>query len=62
MKKTVFKIIAIVLLIIGVLFVLFALNHPELSFPWDDVITYIIYVAYILLIVLFYLLGFRKKK
>ena len=31
---------------IGVLFVLYALNHPESSFPWPNRVTYLGYFVY----------------
>lgn len=45
--------IALTLLVIGIIFIFYALNHPEVSFPWSNNITYIIYIVYLLLIVYF---------
>ena len=45
--------IALTLLVIGIIFIFYALNHPEASFPWSNNITYIIYIVYLLLIVYF---------
>lgn len=44
---------ALTLLVIGIIFIFYALNHPEASFPWSNNITYIIYIVYLLLIVYF---------
>ncbi|WP_297688623.1 hypothetical protein [uncultured Anaerococcus sp.] len=33
--------------------IFFALNHPEASFPWSNNITYIIYMAYLVLVIYF---------
>ena len=44
MKKT--RIAGIIMAIIAVVFVLIALQHPELSWSWSLEVTYIIYIAY----------------
>ena len=52
-KNKKYKKIAILMLVIGIIFIFYALNHPESSFPWSNNITYIIYIVYLLLIVYF---------
>ncbi|WP_066504135.1 hypothetical protein [Abyssisolibacter fermentans] len=49
--------------IIAVLFILYALNHPESSFSWGINITYFIYVVYIVLTISLFVLSnvFNKK-
>ncbi len=42
MKNKKYKKIAILILVIGIIFIFYALNHPEASFPWSNNITYII--------------------
>ncbi len=39
MKKSASRIIGLLMLIIAVIFIMFALNHPEMSFPWNNTIT-----------------------
>ena len=36
MKKSTSRIVGLVMLIIAVAFIVFALNHPEMSFPWNN--------------------------
>ena len=33
--------------IIAIAFIVFALNHPEMSFPWNNTITWLLYGLYI---------------
>lgn len=53
MKNKKYKKIAILILVIGIIFIFYALNHPESSFPWSNNITYIIYMVYLILIIYF---------
>lgn len=48
-----YLIIGLVMLVIGIIFILYAINHPEASFPWSNNITYIIYIAYLGLTIYF---------
>lgn len=43
------------LLAIGVCFVIYAANHPELTFPWSNKITFLIYGMYLWLLLKFLL-------
>jgi hypothetical protein len=40
------------MLIIAIAFIVFALNHPEMSFPWNNTITWLLYGLYILVTVM----------
>lgn len=53
MKNKKYLKIALIMLVIGIIFIFYALNHPEASFPWSNNITYIIYMVYLLLIIYF---------
>ena len=46
MKKNVSRIIGLVMVAIAIAFVVFALNHPEMSFPWSNMITWMLYGLY----------------
>ncbi len=48
MKKSTSRIIGLLMLIIAVIFIMFALNHPEMSFPWNNTITWLLYGLYFL--------------
>ena len=52
-KNKKYKKIAILMLVIGIIFIFYALNHPESSFPWSNNITYVIYMAYLILTIYF---------
>ena len=41
MKKSISRIIGLIMLIIAIVFIMFALNHPEMSFPWNNTITWL---------------------
>ena len=52
MKKSILRIIGLIMLIIAIVFIMFALNHPEKSFPWNNTITWLLYGVYFFVIVL----------
>lgn len=54
--------LAILLTAVAVLFVAFAFNHPELSFPFSMRLTMIIYAVYVSVTVLLYVLAILLKK
>ena len=51
MKKRIARILGLIMLIIAIAFIVFALNHPEMSFPWNNTITWLLYGLYILVTV-----------
>ncbi len=51
MKKNISRIIGLIMLIIAIVFILFALNHPEKSFPWSNTISWLLYGVYFLMTV-----------
>ena len=51
MKKSISRIIGLIMLIIAIVFIMFALNHPEKSFPWSNTITWLLYGVYFLVTV-----------
>ncbi len=62
-SKTSFS-IGMVLLVVAGIFVAFAMQHPELSFPWSQRVTFMLYGAYIWLLFKFLvdIPFFRKKR
>ncbi|MDD6038985.1 MAG: hypothetical protein PUD20_09370 [bacterium] len=58
--KKIFFIPACVLTVSAVAFIVFALGHPELSFPWDIKYNGILYGSYAAVTVLLYVLAFTK--
>lgn len=61
MTKKFSRRIACVLLLAAIGFLLFALFHPEMSFPWSNTITYTLYAGYLLVMVVFSLLLFSQN-
>lgn len=61
MKKSTSRIVGLVMLIIAVAFIVFALNHPEKSFPWNNTITWLLYGLYVLVIVVLFIAPKMKK-
>ena len=61
MTKKFSRRIACVLLLAAIGFLLFALFHPEMSFPWSNTITYTLYGGYLLVMVVFFIAPFQPK-
>ena len=55
------KIIGLTMLIIAIVFIMFALNHPEKSFPWSNTITWLLYGVYFLVTVVLLIAPKIKK-
>ena len=61
MKKSASRIVGLVMLIIDVALILFAVNHPEMSFPWNNTITWLLYGLYVLVTVVLLIAPKMKK-
>ena len=61
MKKSISRIIGVIMLIIAIVFIMFALNHPEMSFPWNNTITWLLYGLYVLVTVVLLIAPKMKK-
>ena len=61
MKKSILRIIGLIMLIIAIVFIMYALNHPEMSFPWNNTITWLLYVVYFLVAVVLLIAPKMKK-
>lgn len=62
MTKRISRIIGFILLIVAIGFVAFALLHPEMSFPWSNTVTYILYAVYLIAVVIMLVAPFKKRK
>ena len=60
-KKNISRIIGLIMLIIAIVFIMFALNHPEMSFPWNNTITWLLYGVYFLVTVVLLIAPKMKK-
>ena len=61
MKKRISRILGLIMLIIAIAFIVLALNHPEMSFPWNNTITWLLYGLYILVTVMLLIAPKTKK-
>ena len=61
MKKNVSRIIGLVMVVIAIAFVVFALKHPEMSFPWSNTITWVLYGVYTVVTAVFLIAPVKKK-
>ena len=61
MKKSISRIIGVIMLIVASVFIVFALNHPEKSFPWNNTITWLLYGIYFLVTVVLLIAPKMKK-
>lgn len=62
MSKRGSRIIACILLVIGVIFFIIALNNPQFSWPWGNTITNRIYMVCLIVVVILFVAPFKKKK
>ena len=56
------KMIGIVMLVLAVIFVIFALSHPEMSFPWSNTITCLMYGMYVIVMIILLVAPFWNNK
>ena len=61
MKKSISRIIGAIMLIVAIVFIVLALNHPEMSFPWNNTITWLLYGLYILVTVMLLIAPKTRK-
>ena len=60
MAKKTSRIIGMIMLIVAIAFVVFALKHPEASFPWSNTVTYAIYAVYLIVVTILLVAPFKK--
>ena len=61
MSRKMSRVIACLMLVIGIAFVIVALNNPQLSWPWSNTISWTIYLTYIILMIVLFIAPFKKK-
>ena len=61
-NKRIFLATGIIMLIVAIGFVIYALNNPQASFPWNNTITYAIYAAYAIIMVVAFILSAVLRK
>ena len=60
-KSKVFLSIGCLMVLIAVIFIVLSLNHPEMSFPWANGITYIFYMIYLMAVIAMFVLWLKMK-
>ena len=61
MTKKTSRIVAVIMLIIAIIFFVVALNNPQASFPWSNIITYILYGIYVIIMIILFIAPFKRK-
>jgi len=61
MYKKALRTIGLLMVIIATAFVVFALNHPEISFRWSNSITWVLYGIYALATAALLIAPTKKK-
>ena len=61
MNKKTSRIIGLIMVVIAIAFVVFALNHPEMSFPWSNTITWVLYGVYAIVTVILLIAPTKKN-
>ena len=61
MKRVYSRIIGVIMLLVAIVFIMFALNHPEKSFPWSKTITWLLYAVYFLVTMVLLIAPKMKK-
>lgn len=56
-KSNILFIISYILLLIAILFIIFAANNPQMSFIWPLNVSYLIYITYIVTTITIFLAG-----
>ena len=59
--KKISRIIATIMLVIALGFIVYAINHPELSWPWSNAVTFTIYGIYLLIMIILFIAPFKNK-
>lgn len=50
-KKLIFMVIGMTMLVIAIVFIWYAMNNPQVSFPWSNTITYLIHLIYTVIMI-----------
>ncbi len=62
MTKKLSRTIAALMLVVAIIFAVYALNHPEAGFTWDQLFTFVLYAAYLLVMLVLFIAPFKQKK
>lgn len=59
MTKKKSRSVGIVMIMIAIVFICYALGHPESAFPWSNTVTYVLYGAYFLITIVALIAPFQ---
>jgi len=62
MSKKRSRLIAAAMLVFALVFFTYALTHPTASFPWDNTITYSLYIAYLVIMAVLFAAPFKNRR
>lgn len=62
MTKKLSRIIAALMLVLAIAFAAYVLNHPETGFPWNNSITYALYIAWLVIMIVLFIAPFKKNQ
>ena len=51
MNKKISRIIGMIMLVVAIIFLVFALNNPQASWFWNNTITYTLYIIYLVVMI-----------
>ena len=60
-KSKVFLGIGCIMILIATMFIMFAMNHPEMSFIGGNAVAYVAYTTYILIVVVMFIMAKKAK-
>ncbi len=61
MTRKIARIIGIFMLFAAVIFIIVACNNPQMSFPWSNTVTYMIYIVWLVIMIIFIVAPFGTK-
>lgn len=61
-QSKIYFILGCILVIVAVVFIIIALNHPEMSFPWSNNLTVAIYAIYLIATFSMFILSVIMKR
>ena len=61
-RKTVCRLVGAAMLLFAALFIVFAFQNPQASFPWSNEVTYGIYFVYLVVMVLLLASPFGSRR
>jgi len=61
MKRKIYLYTGTTLLLLAIGFIIYSINNPQASFPWNNSITYTFYAFYFIAIIVCFILALKKK-